>query len=108
MTTRDIENNVIDEKKLENGKTSDDSDSDVVLLSDDETELCSPTPSLTIISSWQLDILSQTWQAWPVPTQAILLHLGLETGLSDGTIRDWFKKRTDQELVRVWGELENM
>ena len=73
-------------------------DSDVVLLSDDETDLCCP-----ILSSWQCDILSQTW---PVPDKDIVLHLGQDTGLSEDFVLDWYQKKTDSELERLWDELQ--
>jgi len=83
----------------------DDSDSDVVLLSDDETDLCGPTNDFTIMYSWQVDILTQTWEEWPVPDKDIVLLLCKETGLSSDKIKDWYEKKTKQELSRFWAEL---
>jgi len=93
-----------DEDLIERAST-DDSDSDVVLLSDDETDLCSPTTDITFMYSWQVDILTQTWEEWPVPDKDIVLLLCKETGLSSDKIKDWYEKKTKQELSRFWAEL---
>jgi len=93
-----------DEDSIERAST-DDSDSDVVLLSDDETDLCSPTTDSTIMYSWQVDILTQTWEEWPVPDKDIVLLLCKETGLSSDKIKDWYEKKTEQEVCRLWAEL---
>jgi len=99
----DGENNQMPENSKKLFKASDDSDSDVVLLSDDETELYIIPP---VLANWQSEILSQTWQEWPVPTKSIVVQLGLETGLQDDAIRSWFQRRNDQELERAWREFD--
>ena len=95
------------DEALKEKVTTDDSDSDVVLLSDDETDLCSPTtPSLTSMYSWQVDILNQTWEEWPAPARDIVVLLCEETGLSSDKIKDWYEKKTEQELQKLWAELQ--
>jgi len=87
--------------------STDDSDSDVVLLSDDETDLCSPTTDFNIMNSWQVDILTQTWEEWPVPDKDVVFLLCKETGLSSDKIKYWYEKKTEQELCRLWAELKS-
>ena len=104
----DIENNVIAKQKFM-GDCTDDSDSDVVLLSDDETELYIPPPpttnNISRIADWQSNILAKTWEEWPNASSAIVVQLSIDTGLEDDIIRDWFRRRTEEELGKIWMEL---
>jgi len=90
---------------LEMANESSDSDSDVVLLSDDETELYSSTIIQSSVHPWQEVILSQTWEEWPLPDKDIVQHLSQDTGLSVDNIMSWFEKRTEQEITRLWREI---
>merc|ERR1719369_2638919 len=108
MKVKEVHEN-FKEELMENKVMDEDSDSDVVLLSDDETELCSTNSTLhskhvsPSMFYWQEEILSETWTEWPVLEQDILLHLCQDTGLGQDIIKDWFENRTDEELAKVWG-----
>ena len=78
-------------------------ENDVVLISDDETDIGNNSLSL---KSWQLKILIETWEAWPVLTDSILSHLIADTRLDKSVIQEWFKSKTDQELLKCWNQLK--
>jgi len=93
------------DKGLEILNATSDSDSDVVLLSDDETDLYSSTITQSSVYPWQEAVLSQTWEEWPLPDKDIVQLLCQDTGLSVNTIMDWFEKRTEEEITKLWREI---
>eukprot|EP00092_Neocalanus_flemingeri_P023925 GFUD01025953.1.p1 GENE.GFUD01025953.1~~GFUD01025953.1.p1 ORF type:complete len:498 (+),score=139.47 GFUD01025953.1:51-1544(+) len=59
----------------------------------------------------QSQILSQTWQEWPLPTQGIVAQLGLDTGLEDviaaESHSDGRERTMDLQNVEACGNLSN-
>jgi len=77
-----------------------------VILSDDEF-FTDDHQILEALSTYQVQVLEESWKDWPFPSQAVMTDICGQTSLNVQTVISWFVKKNKAELRNILPDSNN-